>query len=84
MRRGVNAQIASESFAAAELADYLGGIAMLAVNCFIHGAHVVRGDSSGQGIESRLDLRPSAQRFIPDERNGLVGREIMLVVLEHG
>ena len=39
----------------AKFAHDFGGIAMLAVDGFVHGAHVVCGDFSGQGVESGLE-----------------------------
>jgi hypothetical protein len=58
----------------------VGGVAMLAVDGFVHGAHVVGGDFAGERVESELDLRPALERFFADQRDGLVGREVVLVV----
>src|SRR5579863_10128515 len=68
----------------AKFADNFGGVAVLTVNGFVHGAHVVGGDVSGEGVEGRLDLRPAAERVVADERHGLVGREVVAVVLKDG
>lgn len=55
---------------------------MLTIDGFIHGAHVVGSDFSGEGVKSHSDLRPPVQRFVPDKRDGLVWREVMPVVLK--
>ena len=46
-----------ETVGLAELADDVGGVAMLAVDGFVHGAHVGGGDAAGEGLERGLDLR---------------------------
>jgi hypothetical protein len=65
-------------------ADDFGGVAVLAVDGLVHGAHVVGGDASGESVEGELDLRPAAEGFVADEWNGLVGREVVPVVVENG
>jgi len=49
----------SEALSEAELADYFGGVAVLAVDGLVHRAHVVRGDFAVDGVEGRLHLRPA-------------------------
>src|ERR1700678_4114408 len=55
---------------------------MLAVNGFIHGAHVFSGDLAGERIERILNLRPALQRVLPYQWNGLVRRKIMAIIFE--
>jgi hypothetical protein len=49
----------SQGFSFPKVADHFGWISMLAVDRFVHAAHIVRGDLSGQGIEGGLNLRPT-------------------------
>lgn len=65
-----------------ELANYFGGIAMLAVYRFIHRAHVIGGDFAGKGVESVRDLRPATERFVTHQRNSLVRREVVAIILK--
>src|ERR1700751_4717497 len=57
---------------------------MLAVDGLVHGAHVVGGYLSGERAESGLDLRPALEGRVAHERNGLIGREVVLVIREDG
>ncbi len=50
----------SKALVGAELSDYFGWVAVLSVYGFIHCAHVVGGDLSGECVEGGLDLRPAA------------------------
>jgi len=80
--RRISSAIRSEAFSRAEIADHLGGVAVLAVDRLVHRAHVVGGDFSGEGIEGGPDLRPALEGFVAHQRDGLVGREIVLVVFK--
>jgi len=42
--RRISSAIRSEAFSRAEIADHLGGVAVLAVDRLVHRAHVVGGD----------------------------------------
>ena len=55
---------------------------MLAVDGFVHGAHIVGGDFASERVESGLYLRPAPERFGAHQRDGLVGREVVLVVFK--
>ena len=67
----------------AELSDDFGGVAVLAVDGLVHAAHVGGGDAASQGVEGELDFWRAAQRFLADEGDGLVRREVMAVVLQN-
>jgi hypothetical protein len=54
-----NTDSTSESFTAAKLPHYFDGVAVLAVYCFVHGAHVFGGDFVCEGVEGNLHLRPT-------------------------
>ena len=74
----------SEVLTRTKFTHNVGWVAVLAVDGFIHGAHIVCGDSSGQGVESGLNLRPALQRFSAHQGNGLVRREVVPIVLKNG
>jgi hypothetical protein len=57
---------------------------MLAVNGLVHGSHVFRCDFPCKGGKGTLNPGPALQRIVAHQRNSLVGRKIVLVVLEHG
>ena len=66
----------------AEFANDVYGVAMLAVNGFVHCAHVVCGDLSGQCMKSNRNLRPTAERVVAHQGDRIVGREVVTVVLQ--
>ena len=41
-----------------------------------------RGDAAGESLQSSPDLGPAGEGFVAHQRDGLVGREVMAVVLE--
>src|ERR1700691_4980557 len=59
-----------------------GQIAMLAVDGFVHRAHIVRGNSSGKSVERSLNLRPALERLRAHQRNRLVRRKVAAVVFK--
>jgi hypothetical protein len=72
----------SEPFPLAKLAHHVGWVAMLPVDCFVHGAHICGGDLSCQSVEGELYLRPPLERLPTDQRDGLIGREVVPVILK--
>ncbi len=57
---------------------------MLSVDCLVHRAHFLGGDLAGKRIERDLDLRPSPKGLRTHQRNGLIGREVVAVILKGG
>ena len=57
---------------------------MVSVDGFVHRAHVFGGDFPSECIEGGLDLRPALERLVAHQRNRLVGREIVAIVVEDG
>ena len=73
----------SKSLFCAELTHHFCWVAVLAVDGFVHGAHVVCGDSSGESVESNARSRGQRREgFIAHQRDSLVGREVVAVVFE--
>src|ERR1700761_6192806 len=73
----------SEAVGLAEFFDYLRRIAMLSVYRFVHGLHLLGGDFTRQTGERASQLRPAIERLLAHQRNRLVRRKIMLVILQH-
>ena len=76
------AAAAQRPFLQSEFADDVRGIAMLSVDGLVHSAHVVRADFAGKGVEGGRDLRPATERIIAHQRDCIVWREVMTIILE--
>ena len=72
----------SEPSAAPKRADNLDRIAMLAVHRFIYCPHVIRAHFAGKRIEGSLNLRPALESTFPYERNRLIGRKVVPIILK--
>src|ERR1017187_1471392 len=73
---------ASKPLPESKLPHHFGWVAVLAVDGLVHSTHFSRGNLSRQSIERGLDLRPALNRLAANQRNGLVGREVVSIVIE--
>src|SRR6478609_7569449 len=71
-----------KSLICAQLAHYFCCVPVLAVDGFVHGTHVVRGDAAGERLQCSPDLGPASEGFVAHQGDGLVRREIVAVVFE--
>ena len=66
----------------AELSHDLGRISVLAIDGFIHCAHVVGSDFPGESMKSRADLWPAPKSVVANQRHSLIRRKIMAIILK--
>jgi hypothetical protein len=69
-----------EGFGGAEGADYGGGVALVGVDFGVEMAHFFGGDFVGELGQGGAELGKFCERVAADDWNGIVGREVMLVV----
>jgi hypothetical protein len=67
-----------------EFVDDLFYVAVLAVDGVVQLTHIVVGYFSSEFVEGLFYFWMCGQRFLANDRNGFVGREIMFVVVEDG
>jgi hypothetical protein len=72
----------SKGLGGAECADYDGGIALVSVDFGIEVAHFFGRDFVGEIGEGPAELREFGQGVASDDRDGVVRREVVLVVYE--
>src|SRR5260370_25088790 len=80
--RRASPQATSQPFAAAEFADDLRDVAVLAVHGVIHTPHVALGHAPGKVGERSAQRRNAFERRAAHDRHGIVSREVMPVVFE--
>ena len=66
----------------AEGADDGGDVALVGVDLGVQTAHFGGGDLSGEVGEGRPELRKSGQRGLANDGDGVIGREIAVVVFQ--
>src|SRR5260370_7970921 len=78
--RRASPQATSPPFAAAEFADDLRGVAVLAVHGVIHPPHVALGHAPGKVGERSAQRGNAVERGAAHDRHGIVGGEVMPAV----
>src|ERR1700733_2495259 len=72
-----------EAVGLAEFFYCLRRIAMLPIDLLVHGLHFFRGEFSREIGKGRAQFWPAIERFLSHQRDCLVGRKVMLVVLKN-